>query len=198
MFVRRPDALADLRLICEIVLQLNRQGFGRLRVSIGWPPSGIGALRCSVAISSLCRPSTWMFWEVIWGYDWSEPGTWKVPQDPARRDAGCIAASRGAESFLALVVGSARAARAVGDARGYDDWLEAVLQADPRLVPITSWDWYETPEVIEVRPLIADLRLPFPPGFFENNNDDWRERFDTAAAAAVTDAGTATPDIDLQ
>jgi hypothetical protein len=47
-----PDTkLEDVRLLCELVLELNRRGFGRLRCFPQWSPNGM-SLRCSSACSS--------------------------------------------------------------------------------------------------------------------------------------------------
>lgn len=164
--------IADVRLLCEIVLILNRRGFGRLRCFPQMAPSGL-ALRCGICVSPLNRPSTHYFWSPIWWYD---PGAanqvWELPAvGLLGRNAEKLASDCSATGFVAIVIGSKHSADAVGDPKGYDDWLEKILARSSGIVPILLWDWYETPNFIETIPGDRSLKLPFPPGFFSNNNE---------------------------
>jgi hypothetical protein len=162
----------DLRLLCEIVLQLNRQGFGRLRCYPQLAPHGC-AMRTCIALSPLDRPSNYNFWEPIWWYD--NPERWRLPHASDRRSAATLAAARGEDSFLARVVGNAHAAAALGDSGGYEEWLADLLARPQSLVPVLLWDWYETPTAIQTLPPIGS-QIAFPPGFHANANEEYKAR----------------------
>ena len=177
---------SDWYLLCELTLELNRQGFGRLRCFPQEHPSGMAG-RCCVAVSPLSRPSTSTFWQPIWWYG-DKTNTWTLPPAGApNRDAASLAADRGPKSFLACVVGSTHSAAAIGDSGGYEEWLADILKRPERIVPILLWNWYETPSTIQTLPVsAASLNLPFPPGFHKNVNSGWREQLKSEQVQART------------
>ena len=183
----QDSSFEDIRLLCEVVLLLGRQGFGRLRCFPQLPPSGVG-IRLSICIAPLGRPSTHNFWEPVWWYNTSHGDQWRLPPlGSPQRTAERIAADRGPQSFVAQVIGSVHRRPIAGEAvsedtGGFDTWLEGILARPERVVPVLLWDWYAPPRSIDTLPCIRGVELPFPPGFHTNTNEDWRDRFNEARA----------------
>eukprot|EP01049_Picozoa_sp_SAG25_P004658 SAG25_NODE_298_length_10188_cov_5.941421_9_plen_580_part_00 len=179
-FSASTDAFEDVRLLCEVVLELNRRGFGRIRAFPQEAPSGIG-IRFCIAISPVSRPSTSNFWDKVWQYGCPDH-PWQVPRGRRKKSAAQIVADRGPNSFVATVIGSQHSALAVGDSGGYQEWLTTVLARG--VVPCLQWDWHDKPSAIRTWARDEGKEegdestspLPFPPGFHENNHYDWKVR----------------------
>lgn len=190
-----PDTkLEDVRLLCELVLELNRRGFGRLRCFPQWSPNGM-SLRCSIAISRESRPSNHHCWEHLWWLGMhGQRFKWELPAvGSASRSAAVLKANTSSDGFLAQVLGSEFSGDALGDSGGYAEWLGTVLARPEHIIPVLLWDWYGNPTEIETIPKCA-ARLPFPPDFFSFRSDlsGLRASLDRESTAADFRAHVAT------
>jgi hypothetical protein len=146
-----PNPVADGRRVLELVAELHRLGYERLRVNVGMAPSGL-YWRCS--LNAAAAPS----------YDPNPP---RYTTGNGREIFGWADAHNDDPPALAakfLACYPELAAGAHGADPAYVAWFADMLhQTAPDLLPITYADWELPAGVVSTIGAKRSLALPLPP-----------------------------------